>query len=282
MQGGLEWGGLVPRPGIEPGPLHWEHRVLATGPPGKSPKYCVYGSLKKKIKENNYNSATCKIWPKHTVGPQTCQDFTERWQVKLYVGQRGESQARSHALSSPASPRRVPGGSKCPSPDTWARTSWNCSLVRGSRKVVRTLRSALLVTVMLLAVSSRWKALFNSSPFSVIFWNKIRLTSKDDSIGFATVVAVRERERAIYWARLRLRWWKLFQCVLGPSGLLKQCFFYHIQVYKQMTRNGKSAVIVFTAEIYTSINIDNSSNIRKKEKGKDSSLERTYVTGYWS
>ena len=194
MQGGLEWGGLVPRPGIEPGPLHWEHRVLATGPPGKSPKYCVYGSLKKKIKENDYNSATCKIWPKHTVGPQTCQDFTERWQVKLYVGQRGESQARSHALSSPASPRRVPGGSECPSPDTWARTSWNCSLVRGSRKVVRTLRSALLVTVMLLAVSSRWKALFNSSPFSVIFWNKIRLTSKDDSIGFATVVAVRERE----------------------------------------------------------------------------------------
>ena len=28
---------LVPRPGIElPGPLDWEHRVLATGPPGKS------------------------------------------------------------------------------------------------------------------------------------------------------------------------------------------------------------------------------------------------------
>ena len=91
MQGGLEWGGLVPRPGIEPGPLHWEHRVLATGPPGKPPKYCVYGSLKKKIKENDYNTAMCKIWPKHTVGPQTCQDFTERWQVKLYVGQRGKA-----------------------------------------------------------------------------------------------------------------------------------------------------------------------------------------------
>ena len=26
---------LVPSPGIEPGPLHWELRVLATGPPGK-------------------------------------------------------------------------------------------------------------------------------------------------------------------------------------------------------------------------------------------------------
>ena len=28
---------LVPWPGIEPGPLHWEHGVLTTGPPGKSP-----------------------------------------------------------------------------------------------------------------------------------------------------------------------------------------------------------------------------------------------------
>ena len=27
---------LVPGPGIEPGPLQWEHRVLTTGPPGKS------------------------------------------------------------------------------------------------------------------------------------------------------------------------------------------------------------------------------------------------------
>ena len=28
---------LVPRPGIEPVPLHWNHEVLSTGPPGKSP-----------------------------------------------------------------------------------------------------------------------------------------------------------------------------------------------------------------------------------------------------
>ena len=27
---------LVPRPGIEPGPLHWERGVLTTVPPGKS------------------------------------------------------------------------------------------------------------------------------------------------------------------------------------------------------------------------------------------------------
>ena len=31
---------LVPRPGIEPVPLHWEHGVLATGPPGKSCDMC--------------------------------------------------------------------------------------------------------------------------------------------------------------------------------------------------------------------------------------------------
>ena len=27
---------LVPRPGIEPVPLHWEHRILTTGASGKS------------------------------------------------------------------------------------------------------------------------------------------------------------------------------------------------------------------------------------------------------
>ena len=27
---------LIPWPGIEPVPLHWKHRVLTTGPPGKS------------------------------------------------------------------------------------------------------------------------------------------------------------------------------------------------------------------------------------------------------
>ena len=27
---------LVPRPGVDPGPLGWEHRIPATRPPGKS------------------------------------------------------------------------------------------------------------------------------------------------------------------------------------------------------------------------------------------------------
>ena len=30
--------GLVPRPELNLGPLHWEHGVLATGPLGKSPQ----------------------------------------------------------------------------------------------------------------------------------------------------------------------------------------------------------------------------------------------------
>ena len=31
---------LVPWPGMETGSLHWEHQVLATGPPGWSPSTC--------------------------------------------------------------------------------------------------------------------------------------------------------------------------------------------------------------------------------------------------
>ena len=33
---------LVPPPGTEPGPLHWEHGVLPTGPPGKSLDLCLF------------------------------------------------------------------------------------------------------------------------------------------------------------------------------------------------------------------------------------------------
>ena len=29
-------GTLVPQPGIEPGPWHWKHGILTTGPQGKS------------------------------------------------------------------------------------------------------------------------------------------------------------------------------------------------------------------------------------------------------
>ena len=35
---------LVPWAGIEPSPLHWEHRVLATGPPGTSKKWFNEGA----------------------------------------------------------------------------------------------------------------------------------------------------------------------------------------------------------------------------------------------
>ena len=36
---------LVPWPEIEPGPLHWECTVLATGPSGDSPKYIHFSGL---------------------------------------------------------------------------------------------------------------------------------------------------------------------------------------------------------------------------------------------
>ena len=37
---------LVPRPGMEPGPLNWKHGVLAAGPPGKSPHHFhLYSSV---------------------------------------------------------------------------------------------------------------------------------------------------------------------------------------------------------------------------------------------
>ena len=32
---------LVPQPEINPGPLHWEHGVLVTGPPGKPLRACL-------------------------------------------------------------------------------------------------------------------------------------------------------------------------------------------------------------------------------------------------
>ena len=37
---------LVPQSGIESSPLHWKHRVLATGPPGRSwwPSFCYFVS----------------------------------------------------------------------------------------------------------------------------------------------------------------------------------------------------------------------------------------------
>ena len=35
---------LVPWSGIEPGPLHWEHRISATGPPGDFLAYVLKGS----------------------------------------------------------------------------------------------------------------------------------------------------------------------------------------------------------------------------------------------
>ena len=38
-------GSLSPHQGSNPGPLHWEHGVLATGPPGKSPFFLLKPDL---------------------------------------------------------------------------------------------------------------------------------------------------------------------------------------------------------------------------------------------
>ena len=40
---------LVPDQGLNPGPLHWELRVSATGPPGKSLKLTFKCQKKKKV-----------------------------------------------------------------------------------------------------------------------------------------------------------------------------------------------------------------------------------------
>ena len=32
---------LIPDQGVNPGPLHWEHRVIAAGPPAKSPRWAT-------------------------------------------------------------------------------------------------------------------------------------------------------------------------------------------------------------------------------------------------
>ena len=41
-------GTLVPWPGIKPSPLHWEYRVLATEPPGKSQGWRINGNIERR------------------------------------------------------------------------------------------------------------------------------------------------------------------------------------------------------------------------------------------
>ena len=48
----VAWGISVPWPGVEPGPLHWERGVLATGLPGKSLEY-----------NSSYNSSSTEFSP---------------------------------------------------------------------------------------------------------------------------------------------------------------------------------------------------------------------------
>ena len=60
---------LVPWPGIKPGPLHWEHRVLATKPPRKSTPTVIRRSNQSILKEINPEYSLeglklkLKLWP---------------------------------------------------------------------------------------------------------------------------------------------------------------------------------------------------------------------------
>jgi len=59
----LSWGlrNVVPWPGIEPSPLHWEHVVLATGPPGKSPVCICWSQTSKVSLRKSHLSWPCVI-----------------------------------------------------------------------------------------------------------------------------------------------------------------------------------------------------------------------------
>ena len=49
---------LLPEPGSNLGPLHWECEVSATGPPGKSPKFFSVIYILLKVKSNLLNTRT--------------------------------------------------------------------------------------------------------------------------------------------------------------------------------------------------------------------------------
>ena len=73
---------LVPWPGIKPGPLHWEHRVLATGPPGKSLE-----NYSLELKSFPYTSVISIFlslpWGKEKGGKANFFLFSVRWNVFL-------------------------------------------------------------------------------------------------------------------------------------------------------------------------------------------------------
>ena len=65
---------LVPRPGTEPDPLHWELEILATGPLGKSPLYLLFNSF----------------WTYNTLIFTYCK-YTHQWFFRQYIGLYGRS-----------------------------------------------------------------------------------------------------------------------------------------------------------------------------------------------
>ena len=62
-----------------PGPLHWEHRVLATGPPGKPPHF-----LRKTSDQFHQRDILQHTWPVST--PQLSRSFRNRESVPDFPG----------------------------------------------------------------------------------------------------------------------------------------------------------------------------------------------------
>ena len=61
---------LFPDQGSNPGPLHWEHGVLATGPPGKSQDECS---------DRKRTNLVCSLF-------SPCEDTTRRLSANQHVG----------------------------------------------------------------------------------------------------------------------------------------------------------------------------------------------------
>ena len=77
---------LVPWPRIEPGPWHWEHGVLATGPPGNSHTCILVSASDMSSPPDLRCSPTWKVLsakshraPKHTSSLKPSPDSKRRW-----------------------------------------------------------------------------------------------------------------------------------------------------------------------------------------------------------
>lgn len=84
---------LVPQQGLNPSPLHWKHRALITGPPGKSLLDFVSN-------QGQYAARPGKWWPSEQwTWPLTSRQVTEEWCVKILAEKALTSSHRENCLS---------------------------------------------------------------------------------------------------------------------------------------------------------------------------------------